>query len=674
MVPGDTGSGGAPGRSDTSAAGSDRSSGDRSGGDRGNKAADNVSKSDSVTTTNGWTVSGEMGKEIATRAEPAGDGAISLHTQYGAEGFSQDHHSYSFTEGASISAPTPHADSGHDRSAAGDTGARGSDNSGMPNQAEAPANPNNSDSGNGSDGAGKTDGDQPTRTADGGNASDAKSEQGTSSGADGSSASRQGGGHEGTGATGNDAGRGDQKDGGNTSDAKPEQGTSSGADGSSASWHGGGHEGTGVAGNDAGRGEGPAAGDARDKAGAGASDRTPPGNGVLSPFEEILDGIVNPSPKDHPFQYGVMENMRHRGEAIVGGFVESMNQQSAFMNAVAEGRIGDAIVMRGKDIGDSAKGAVVGFGHSVATAGRAMGDLAYYGTHMEEPGAAEKLGNATVDGVLEAANIVGAVDGAASVTKLGVAAVGKDALREGLAAGEEGLQADAGGAGNHGAMPPELPPPEAPPPGGAGGAPKPTTESIFGEINQELANVPEAEGPLPNGHRGPGIGGYSGVPQETGVYRQDGGHHVHQGANYAPQGTPTRNAPGYRDGTTVDLSQGEHANVHRVTNAVNRGLHGAEVDRAIGGDISAGQYGTRFGEGTAYNGPGVHVRATGDGTRAAVGAPPATPWTVDTTGYYGLRASGDPIQGTIQGALDAVIQSDRALDAAGVQPVRVPKR
>lgn len=664
----DTGSnGGGPGGSDASGTGSDRGGGDRDGGDHAGKSADNVSRSDSITTKDGWTVSGEMGNELATKNEYS-DGAIRTTAQLGAEGFTQSYNIVTFTEGVSIPAPTqPDASHGHQHS-----GGNASDKSAIQSQADSGISGNahdtrstsNSDGPDKANGGEKAGGNQvPIAQHGDRSASAPQSDRDTPSGRAGTD------GFSGGDATVRSSDKSD------TNQADPGAAENAGRDlPTKATGHDTGRETANTAGDDAAREHAGSTVHGRGKADAPVGNSASPVGATLSPFEEWLDGIVNPSAAEHPFQRAVVDNMNRRGEAIANGVVDSIKQQGAFMNALAEGRVGDAIEMRGKNITDSVKGAAVGFGHSVETAGNALGDLAYFGTHGNEPGAAEKLGNATVDAVLETANIVGALDGAASLTELGVAAAGRNALREGLEASEEGLQAGSSGAGKHGGSPPELPPPEAPPPGGAEGTPKQTTESIFGEINQELASVPEGEGPLPNGHRGPGIGGYSGAPRETGVYRQDGGHHVHQGANYAPLGTPTRNAPGYMDGTTVDLSHGEHANVHRVTNAVNRGLHGAEVDRAIGGDISAGQYGTTFGEGTAYNGPGVHVRATGDGTRAAIGPPPATPWTADTTAYYGLRASGNPMHGTIQGALDAVIQSDRALDAVGVQPVRVPRR
>jgi hypothetical protein len=154
-----------------------------------------------------------------------------------------------------------------------------------------------------------------------------------------------------------------------------------------------------------------------------------------------------------------MDNMGKRGESLVNSFVHSLENQDQFLHAVSEGRIVDAVGMRAGQLADVAKGAVVGFGESVAKLGNAVGDIAYHGTHRDEPGADQRLGSAIVDAVLEAANVVTALDGAAGLAKGGAATVGilkseaavaTEAATEaktGLGASGKGAHADTSGAG-----------------------------------------------------------------------------------------------------------------------------------------------------------------------------------------------------------------------------------
>jgi hypothetical protein len=350
---------------------------------------------------------------------------------------------------------------------------------------------------------------------------------------------------------------------------------------------------------------------------------------------DTLDQIVNPNAREHPILRGAMDNMAARGEAIVHGFIGNQANQAQFEHAVVQGRLGDAAVLRAEQIADVAKGTVVGFGRSLEKAGNALGDIAYYGSHMTESGAGNKLGSAVVDGVLETTNIVTTIDGAVGLAAGGVAAASRLAAREGA---EVGAGVRAAGAQ--------------------------TTESTFAELAKDLASVPEAEGPLAPGHHGPGIGGLSGEGPPLGTYARDGGHHPLQGAYYE------RGA--YGSSPTIRLSGGEHQSVHRVTDAMNRGLHGAEINKSVG-PIAASADVQPFGQGQQYSGAGVEIKATGDGTRAAIGEPPAQPWTVEVGGFYGLRASGSAAYGTTQGALDTIIKSIQRLESLGADPIKVPK-
>ena len=184
-----------------------------------------------------------------------------------------------------------------------------------------------------------------------------------------------------------------------------------------------------------------------------------------------------------------MNNVAGRGEGLVKGLEQRFNDRAQVVGALAEGRVGDALKMGAKQFGGEVAGIATGFGHSVKTAGNAIGDLAYYGTHSGEPGAAQKIGSALVDRILEGANIAMAFDGAAGLAKGGAAALGGRAAAEGAegaaAQGVRGVENGAGGAARNAenaASGAGGRPPEAPGAGGGGGGLGPGPRNDVGDV------------------------------------------------------------------------------------------------------------------------------------------------------------------------------------------------
>jgi hypothetical protein len=184
--------------------------------------------------------------------------------------------------------------------------------------------------------------------------------------------------------------------------------------------------------------------------GRAAETPTKPFNpGGLNGFQQALDGIVNPNAAEHPVLAGAMNNMAARGEGLVKGFEQRVNDRAQIAGALAKGHVVDAVKTGAKQLGGEVAGIATGFAHSVKTAGNALGDIAYYGTHSDEAGAKEKIGSAVVDGVLEGANIITTVDGAAGLAKGGAAALGGCAAAQGAkgAAAQAGRSVENGAAG-----------------------------------------------------------------------------------------------------------------------------------------------------------------------------------------------------------------------------------
>jgi RHS repeat-associated protein len=124
--------------------------------------------------------------------------------------------------------------------------------------------------------------------------------------------------------------------------------------------------------------------------------------GALSWLEEKLDSVVNPQ---NSVAKAVMDNLAKRGEALV-------NAPSAINEVYQrEGAVGVATSV------------AKGLGHLVKDTGEALGDVAYTGSHLDEPGAKEKLATRSVDAVLGVADIVTIFDGAGAAKGAGTGAI-----------------------------------------------------------------------------------------------------------------------------------------------------------------------------------------------------------------------------------------------------------
>lgn len=144
-------------------------------------------------------------------------------------------------------------------------------------------------------------------------------------------------------------------------------------------------------------------------------------SGSLSWLEEKLDAIVNPQ---NSVAKAVMDNLYKRGEALV-------NAPTALKQVYEkEGAIGVTTTV------------VKGLGHLVKDTGEALGDVAYSGTHLDEPGAKEKLASRSVDAVLGVADIVTIAAGGAGAAKggLGGARAAASGAKNFVAASAEGAK------------------------------------------------------------------------------------------------------------------------------------------------------------------------------------------------------------------------------------------
>lgn len=144
-------------------------------------------------------------------------------------------------------------------------------------------------------------------------------------------------------------------------------------------------------------------------------------SGMLSWLEEKLDAIVNPQ---NSVAKAVMDNLYKRGEALV-------NAPAAIKQVYEkEGASGVATTV------------AKGLGHLVKDTGEALGDVAYSGTHLDEPGAKEKLASRSVDAVLGVADIVTIASGGAGAVKggLGGARAAVSGAKNFVAASAEGAK------------------------------------------------------------------------------------------------------------------------------------------------------------------------------------------------------------------------------------------
>jgi DNA/RNA endonuclease G (NUC1) len=169
----------------------------------------------------------------------------------------------------------------------------------------------------------------------------------------------------------------------------------------------------------------------------GLSDATAPfkpGGGAF----EAVDSFINPRKQDHPALAAVMDNLDKRGNDLVEGTKEKLKEtaedvadivyystHSSEPGAVA--KLTAAAQRHTAAPANEALGMAKGFGQLVKRVGNAGGDIAYYGSHSEAPGATGKLVSAVTDVVLDAPQIVLAIDGAANLAKGAAGAWGKDA-------------------------------------------------------------------------------------------------------------------------------------------------------------------------------------------------------------------------------------------------------
>lgn len=176
---------------------------------------------------------------------------------------------------------------------------------------------------------------------------------------------------------------------------------------------------------------------------------------------EAADRFVNPSKAEHPAQAAVMDNLSKRGEGVVGavkavvGSVE--NKADIIYYATHRDEVGADAKLKaaiGKEVQAPAKaveGAVVGVVDTAKRVGNAGGDIAYYGTHLDEPGAEAKIASAATDIVMDVPQLVLAVDGVAGLAE-GTAGV--------LARGSAG-EAGAASAAERAVANPKVVPPDA---------------------------------------------------------------------------------------------------------------------------------------------------------------------------------------------------------------------
>jgi hypothetical protein len=193
---------------------------------------------------------------------------------------------------------------------------------------------------------------------------------------------------------------------------------------------------------------------------AKAEQSVKPGGAVF----EAADRIVNPSSNEHPVEAAVMNNLAKRGEAIVNGVQGALKAEGDHLGnlvyygthlneAGAPAKLRTEVENEAKAPLQQAENVVKGTAQLVKNVGNAAGDLAYYGVmHTDERGAAVKAANAVTDLAMDGPQLALAVDGAAGLGK-GLA---------GAALSEAETAAAVNRAYKVGAPPVEAPPVEAP--------------------------------------------------------------------------------------------------------------------------------------------------------------------------------------------------------------------
>jgi RHS repeat-associated protein len=200
--------------------------------------------------------------------------------------------------------------------------------------------------------------------------------------------------------------------------------------------------------------------------------------GTDSWFFNAVDSVFNPNPQTHPMAAAVMKNMSDRGGAMVDSFLADSKEDAEVNSKIVHGDVVGAISQHAGHVADKAIGMVKGAGQLVKSVGEAGGDLAYYGTHRDAPGADKKIGSAITDIVIDGPQLVLMVDGAAGAAKglAGLAKAESAAARPGVRAADPGIHEPAPTAGKP-PVPHEPPPPPPAPPAEAAPATPPSGPS-----------------------------------------------------------------------------------------------------------------------------------------------------------------------------------------------------
>ena len=171
-----------------------------------------------------------------------------------------------------------------------------------------------------------------------------------------------------------------------------------------------------------------------------------PGGGVF----EAVDNFVNPNKEDHPALGAVMDNLAKRGEGIVEGTKQKLKETAEdyadiayYSTHITEPGALEKVqsAKQRRDLAPlkSALDTVKGFGEMVKRVGEGSADIAYY-ANSDEPDASAKVANAVTDIVLDAPQIVLAVTGAANLAK---GAAGATSKATGAKSGAKGAEARA---------------------------------------------------------------------------------------------------------------------------------------------------------------------------------------------------------------------------------------
>ena len=132
--------------------------------------------------------------------------------------------------------------------------------------------------------------------------------------------------------------------------------------------------------------------------------------------------------KEHPIYAAADAELGNRITGAAKGIAQSVLPDPAVSKALAEGRDRDAFraVLQQHDRQNPLNALLHLPGNvfnAAKSAGGAAGDLAYYSTHSDEPGAKEKIGKASVDFGLDTTNIALSLEGARGLAR-GVPAPG----------------------------------------------------------------------------------------------------------------------------------------------------------------------------------------------------------------------------------------------------------